>query len=141
MSRRLLPRVYGRFERKGVTRTNSENSAKLAAANGSPIRVEGGSIWAFGRDGRSSNMKFLDADVRRPVATVSAIVDEESVVVFGPQEAYIENTNTGQRVPMCRRKGVSVVQLDVRESPKKVESKTPYESDTHEGIPVFRRPL
>ena len=112
---------------------------KLAAANGSPIRVEGYSNLAFERGGRRSNMKFLDADVRRPLASVSAIVDEENVVVFGPQEAYIENTSTAQRIPMCRRKGVSVVQLDVRESPKKVESKTPDESDTHEGILVFRR--
>ena len=113
---------------------------KLAAANGSPIRVEGYSNLAFERGGRRSNMKFLDADVRRPLASVSAIVDEENVVVFGPQEAYIENTSTAQRIPKCRRKGVSVVQLDVRESQKKVESKMPDESDTHEGILVFRRP-
>ena len=49
---------------------------------------------AFERGGRRSNMKFLDADVRRLLVSVSAIVDDENVVVFGPQEAYIENTST-----------------------------------------------
>ena len=49
------------------------------------------------------DMKFLDADVKRPLGSVRATVD-----VFKPQESYIE------RIPMSRRNGVCVVQLDAQ---------------------------
>ena len=49
-------------------------------------------------------MKFLDADVKRPLASVRAIVDEGNIVVLGLQESYIENTSTGERIPMNRKK-------------------------------------
>ena len=48
-------------------------------------------------------MKFLDADVRRPLASVSAIVVEGNVVVFGQHESFIENGSTGQRIPVCKK--------------------------------------
>ena len=35
-------------------------------------------------------MKFLDADVKRPLASVSSIVDEGNVVVLGQHESFIE---------------------------------------------------
>ena len=56
-------------------------------------------------------MKFLDADVKRPLASVSAIVDEGNVVVFGQHESFIENVRMGQRIPMCRRNGVFVMAI------------------------------
>ena len=59
-------------------------------------------------------MKFVDADGKRPVSSVSATVDERNTVVLGPQESYIENTGTGQGIPMNRRRGVFVVQLDAQ---------------------------
>ena len=69
----------------------------------------------FVRDGKKwCNMELLDADVKRPLASVSAIVDEGNIVVFGPQESHIENTSTGQRIPTIRRKGVFVVRLDAQ---------------------------
>ena len=34
--------------------------------------------------------------------------------MFSPQESHIENTSTGWRIPMNRRQGVFVVQLDAR---------------------------
>ena len=61
--------------KKGVERTKSKKAVKLAAANGSPIRVEGDARLEFIRDGMKCIMKFLDADVKRPLASVSAIVD------------------------------------------------------------------
>ena len=45
-------------------------------------------------------MKFFFADVKRPLASVSATVDEGNIVVFGSQDSYIENTSTGQRSPL-----------------------------------------
>ena len=64
--------------------------------------------------GKMCSMRFLDADVKRPLASVSVIVDEGNVVVFGQDESFIENTNTGQRIPMSRRDGVFVMRLDAQ---------------------------
>ena len=55
---------------------------------------------------RRGRRSFLDADVKRPVASVTVIVDEGNRVVFGSTEWYIENVAKGQKVPMCRRRGV-----------------------------------
>ena len=87
--------------KKGVKRTKSKKAVKLAAANGSPIRVEGDARLEFIRDGMKCSMKFLDADVKRPLASVSAIVDEGNVVVFGQHESFIENVSTGVRGFQC----------------------------------------
>ena len=73
--------------KRGVERTKSKKAVKLAAANGSPIRVEGDARLEFIRDGMKCSMKFLDADVKRTLASVSAIVDEGNVVVFGQHES------------------------------------------------------
>ena len=108
--------------KKGVERTKSKKAVKLAAANGSPIRVEGDARLEFIRDGMKCSMKFLDADVKRPLASVSAIVDEGNVVVFGQHESFIENVSTGQRIPMCRRNGVFVMQLDTQPCQKTTKS-------------------
>ena len=108
--------------KKGVERTKSKKAVKLAAANGSPIRVEGDARLEFIRDGMKCSMKSLDADVKRPLASVSAIVDEGNVVVFGQHESFIENVSTGQRIPMCRRNGVSVMRLDTQPCQKTTKS-------------------
>ena len=94
---------------KCVERTMSTRTVKLAAAKGSPIQVEGDAKLEFVRYGKKCSMRFLDADVKRPLASVSALVDEGNVVVFGQHESFIENTNTGQRIPMSRRNGVFVM--------------------------------
>ena len=82
--------------KKGVERTKSKKAVKLAAANGSPIRVEGDARLEFIRDGMKCSMKFLDADVKRPLASVSAIVDEGNVVVFGHHKSFIVNVSTAR---------------------------------------------
>ena len=102
--------------KKGVERTKSKKAVKLAAANGSPIRVEGDARLEFIRDGMKCSVKFLDADVKRPLASVSAIVDEGNVVVFGQHESFIENVSTGQRIPMF------VMQLDTQPCQKTTKS-------------------
>ena len=85
-------------------------NVKLAAANGSPIHVEGNAELNFQRGGRTCSMKFLDADVQRPLAAVSAIVDEGNTVVLGAKRAYIENDITKERIPMVRKNGVCWIQ-------------------------------
>ena len=65
--------------------------------------MEGDPRQEFVRNGKMCNMRFFDAE---PLASVSVIVDEGYIVVLGPQESYIENTSTGQRILMIREKGV-----------------------------------
>ena len=108
--------------KKGVERTKSKKAVKLTAANGSPIRVEGDARLEFIRDEMKCSMKFLDADVKRPLASVRAIVDEVNVVVFGQHDSFIENASTGQRIPMCRRNGVFVMRLDTHTCQKTTKS-------------------
>ena len=52
-------------------------------------------------------MKFLDADVKKPLASVTATIDEGNIVVFEPQESYDEpNLNQmtlASRRPACTR--------------------------------------
>ena len=47
-------------------------------------------------------MKILDADVKRPLASVSATLSTGNMVVVGPQESCIEDTSIGQRIPMSQ---------------------------------------
>ena len=82
---------------------------RLAAVSGSQTRVAGDARLEFVQDGKKRNMKFLDADVSRPLASVIANVDEGNIVVFELQESYIENTSIGQR-----RNGDILVQLDAQ---------------------------
>ena len=125
--------------KKGVERTKSKKAVKLAAANGSPIRVEGDARLEFIRDGMKCSMKFLDADVKRPLASVSAIVDEGNVVVFGQHESFIENVSTGQRIPMCRRNGVFVMRLDTQPCQKTSKSVRFNEEGVIERMSGFTR--
>ena len=106
------------MKKKGVVRCKRNKQIKLAAANGSPIHVEGDATLNFKRGDRNCAMKFLDADVKRPLAAVSAIVDEGNKVVFDTNEAYIENNATKERIPMVRKNGVFVLELAVDGSNK-----------------------
>ena len=85
------------------------------------------------------SMKFLDADVRIQLASVSAIVDERKVVVFGQNESFIENVSTGHRIPMCRRNGVFVMRLDTQPCQKTTKSVTFNEEGVTEKMSGFRR--
>ena len=90
----------------------NESEVKLAAANGSAIGVESDAKLEFIREGKKSCMRFLDADVKRPLASVSGIKDRGDKVAFGQQESYIENESTCQRVSTGQKKNVFVVQLN-----------------------------
>ena len=72
---------------KGVAKTQVTKTVRLPAASDSPTRVKGDARLDFIRDGKKCNTNFLDADVKRPLASVSAIVNEGNIVVFGPQES------------------------------------------------------
>ena len=50
-------------------------------------------------------MKFLDADVRKPLGAVSAIVDQGNTVVFSKGRSYIKSDTTGETIPVVRNGG------------------------------------
>ena len=97
--------------KRGVRRSPLKKKVKLAAANGTEIAVKGEAELEFEQGGKRCRMGFLDADVKRPLASVSAIVDQGNTVVFGPTASYVEQAATGERIPMVRRKGVFVLEL------------------------------
>ena len=60
-------------EEKGVKRTKMERrKPKLQAVNGTNIEVDGEAVLEFEMGKRKCGMKFLDADVKKPLGAVSA---------------------------------------------------------------------
>ena len=100
-------------EEKGVKRTKMEGrKPKLQAANGTNIEVDGEAVLEFEMGGRKCGMKFLDADVKKPLGAVSAMEDEGNTVVFSRKwGSYVENDQTGERIPMTRKGGTYVMML------------------------------
>ena len=92
LSIRELPRACGR---SALPQQKATKTVRWAAANVGPIRVEGDVRLEFVCDGKNCNKEFLDAYVKRPLISVRAIDDEGNIVVFGPQESYIESTGNG----------------------------------------------
>ena len=45
-------------------------------------------------------------DVHKPLLSVAKMVDAGQRVVFSPEGAYVEDTLTGERIPMDRRGGI-----------------------------------
>ena len=53
-------------------------------------------------------MTFLDVDVKGPLVSVSATVDEGKRVCLDGRNRII--VATGRKIPMCRKSGVFVLQ-------------------------------
>jgi hypothetical protein len=112
-SRSVWPR-----KKKGVTRSKLVGKKpRLQAANGTNIEVDGEAMLEFQMGGKKCGMKFLDADVKKPLGAVSAMEDEGNTVVFSRKwGSYVENDKTGERIPMERKGGVYVMVLNAVDS-------------------------
>ena len=99
-------------DKGGVSRRRTSDNVKLMAANGSPIRVDGEATLKFVRGTRRCEMRFLDADVRKPLGAVSAIVDQGNTVVFSRERSYIQSDATGEVIPVVRNGGTYVIQVE-----------------------------
>jgi hypothetical protein len=55
---------------------------RLQAANGTTIEVEGEAVLEIQMGGKKCGMKFLDADVKKPLGAVRPMEDEGNTVVF-----------------------------------------------------------
>ena len=60
------PKSVWPIRTKGVARKKATKTVGLATSSGSPIHVEGDARLELVREGKKYNMKFLDADVKRP---------------------------------------------------------------------------
>ena len=68
----------------------------------------------FEMKGRKCCMKFLDADVKKPLGSVSAMVEEGNTVVFSKRwGSYVENDLTGEKIPLEHKNGTYVMALQM----------------------------
>ena len=89
--------------KKGVLRRKLDKKPKLAGANGTKIEVYGEAVLEFEENGKQCGMRFLDSDVKKPLAAVSAMNDEGNTVVFSKKwESYVENDATGKKIMIER---------------------------------------
>ena len=126
--------------KKGVEIRKLDKKPKLVAANGSNIEVVGEAVLRFNKDDKSCAMKFLDADVKKPLAAVSAIVDEGNMVTLTANGGFIRNLATGEEIPIKRQGGTFVIRLEAEDKKKrndKMEINEAMEEDEKEV--VFRR--
>ena len=56
-------------------------------------------------DGATSSVVFQVTHARKPLASVSRIVQKGNKVVFGVEESYIENVKSGKRIPIILENG------------------------------------
>ena len=83
----------------GVLRRKLDKKPKLAAANGTKIEVYGEAVLDFEENGKQCGMRFLDSDVKMPLAAVSAMKDEGNTVVFSKKWG---NDATGEKIMIER---------------------------------------
>ena len=62
--------------------------------------------------GSVKTMSFEVTDVTKPLVAVRRIMEKGNEVHFG-KECYIRNVHTGERIPMRRKGGSYVIDIDV----------------------------
>ena len=86
---------------------------KFCAANGTPIQNYGRRQVLFkakGKDG-INGMQFHVTDVKKPLASVSRIVQNGSTVHFSPEESYIMSAS-GEKIELRLERGVYVMDVE-----------------------------
>jgi hypothetical protein len=108
---------------------------RFEAANGTPIENYGQKMIFFMVKGRSCSMKYNVTDVRKPLAAVSAIVDEGNIVVFKPglRTSYIENIASGEKLPLLRENGTYVLEMEYEKVDEKVKE-NPMDIDSADAV-------
>ena len=114
-----------------------KSKPKLTAANGTNIEVFGEAILEFVKDGKDCGMRFLDSDVKKPLAAVSAMNDEGNTVVFSRKwGSYVENDETGERIKMDTFEMVLDATKQYEGKKKKVVTWARPEADKYKGMEV-----
>ena len=86
---------------------------KFCAANGTPIQNYGRRKLLFTAKGKKgvNGLHFHVTDVKKPLASVSRIVENGSSVHFTPTVSYIESPN-GERIELKLERGVYVMNVE-----------------------------
>ena len=67
-----------------------------------------------GKEGPVLGMTFQASDVQKPLAVVWRIADKANRVCFGPgpEDNYIQNSASGEKIEMVRRGGSYITKAD-----------------------------
>ena len=76
----------------------------------------GGTKIEFVKDGKCKSMNFQVTDCKKPLASVSKIVDKGNRVVFDGEGSYIENKVTGEIMRLERERGTYVMIVEYETS-------------------------
>ena len=92
----------------------SKRGAKYITADGSIMTNAGQKRVSFRtKEGTTSSIVFQATGVRKPLASVSRIVERGNRVVFDPSGSYIENAQTGARHTIEKESGTFVMNVDI----------------------------
>ena len=79
----------------------SRSGLNYVAANGGRMPNLGEKNVNFRtKDGRNSNITFQVTSARKPLVSVSRIVQKGNKVIFAPGNSYIENMASGKRIEL-----------------------------------------
>jgi len=76
----------------------------------------GGTKVEFVKEGKRKSMNFQVTDCKKPLASVSKIVDKGNRVVFDSEGSYIENKATGEIMKLERERGTYVMIVEYETS-------------------------
>ena len=76
----------------------------------------GGTKVEFVKDGKSKSMNFQVTDCKKPLASVSKIVDKGNRVVFDSEGSYIQNKQTGETMKLERERGTYIMIVEYETS-------------------------
>ena len=112
----VWPSTHVNWEKVKETE-DSRKGIGFIAANGVKMPNYGSTQVDFKKDGKVKRMNFAVTDCKKPLASVSRIVDKGNRVVFDDDESYILNKKTGERIMLERERGtyVMVVEFDTGE--------------------------
>ena len=93
----------------------STKNISFIVANGTKMKNYGAVKVDFENGGKAMSMGFHATTVKKPLAAVCRISDQGNKVCFGPkpEDNYIQNVQTGEKIKMVRGKGSYVLEIDL----------------------------
>ena len=101
---------------KVVETEESRKGIGFVTANGGRMNNYSGTKVEFVKDGKHKSMCFQVTDCKKPLASVSKIVDKGNRVVFDAEGSYIENKKTGEIMKLERERGTYVMVVEFETS-------------------------
>jgi hypothetical protein len=95
----------------------SKKGMGFVAANGSKMKNYGAVKVKFQSEGKNRSMNFHVTDVQKPLGAVCRIADKGNFVCFGPNpnDNFIMNIESGEKMWMKRERGTYVIEVDYDE--------------------------